>query len=129
MDVAYLYHQLLDEESLLKKSAELNAKIPQKTINFVDNSFDAKGQHSSIELALLSVKKNQNLIVNYLDDICLSINYLTTLLQQLELKGAGLICLEDRLDFRAPISNLTMRVLTTLQVGRLYNTSLTVSHI
>ena len=122
MDVAYLYHQLLDEESLLKKSAELNARIPQKTINFVDNSFNAKGQHYSIELALLSVKKNQNLIVNHLDDICLSINYLTRLLQQLELKCAGLICIEDGLEFRAPINNLTMRVLSILPVCRLYNT-------
>lgn len=128
MNVAYLYHQLLDEEKLLEKAAELSARIPHKVFSVIDSSYDFKGQHNSIELAVVKIGKGENLIVNHLDDICLSINYLAVLLKQLEQKGAGLICIEDNLDFGVPINDLTMRVLSTLPVGRLYNTCLTISY-
>lgn len=124
MHVAYAHHQLLDEDKLLEKAAELSAKIPHKVLTFIDSSYDYKGQHNSLELALARVGTGENLIVNHLDDICLSINYLTVLLKQLEQKGAGLICVEDKSDFGVPIEDLTVRVLSTLPVGRLYNSSL-----
>ena len=92
-----------------------------KVLTFIDASYDYKGQHNSLELALARVGAGENLIVNHLDDICLSINYLTVLLKQLEQKGSGLICVEDNLDFGVPIEDLTMQVLSTLPVGRLYN--------
>ncbi len=128
MNVAYLYHQLFDEEQLLEKAAELSTRIPHKVLSVIDSSYDFKGQHNSIELALARIGQGENLIVNHLDDICLSINYLAILLKQLEQKGAGLICIEDSLDFGVPINDLTMRVLATLPVGRLYNTCLTISY-
>ena len=129
MHVAYVHHQLLDEDKLLEKAAALSAKIPHKVLTFIDASYDYKGQHNSLELALARVGTSENLIVNHLDDIYLSINYLTVLLKQLEQKGAGLICVEDNLDFGVPLNDLTMQVLSTLPVGRLYNSSLTVLQV